>query len=83
MPDKRLHKNSTHVCLFINGSKQNIALPLAVQEDGKIGMITIKNIAESKQKPDWFYDEYSKIAKTRKMPEMNRVWRPQYENEKD
>lgn len=81
VPDKRLDKNSTHVCLFVNGNGQNIALPLAVQEDGKIGILTIKNIAESKQKPDWFYNEYSKVAKMRGMPEMDRIWRPEYEKD--
>ena len=69
-------KSSTHVCLFVNGAGENIALPLGIDEEGKISIITIKNIIENEQNPAWFYEEYSKIAKIRNMPAMNRIWRP-------
>jgi len=42
----------------------------------KFSIITIKNIIENEQNPAWPYEEYSKIAKSRSMPAMNRLWRP-------
>jgi len=76
VPDMRTDKSSTHVCMFINSSGENIALPLVIDEAGKITLITIKNIAESEQNPAWFYDRYEEVAKQRNMPLMNRRWRP-------
>lgn len=77
VPDEReTHPNSTHICLFINKSKENIALPLGIDEQGHISIITIKNIAENEQNPKWFYDSYNNVAKSRNMPTMERNWRP-------
>ena len=39
--------NSDYVCIFVNKSGENIALPISIDESGKISIITIKNIAES------------------------------------
>lgn len=75
VPDNR-EKSSTHVCLFINGAGENIALPLGIDKEGKISIITIKNITENEQNPRWFYEEYAKIAKIRNLPVMDRRWRP-------
>ena len=76
VPDKREKKASTHVCLFINGAGENIALPLSIDNEGKISVLTIKNISENEQNPSWFYEEYSKIAKMRNISAMDRIWRP-------
>lgn len=76
VPDGR-EGSSTHVCMFINNCGENIALPLGIDESGRISIITLKNIAESKQKPDWFYEKYNKIASIRGMPLMKNIWRPE------
>lgn len=75
VPDKRTNSLSNHVCLFINGAKENIALPLGIDDEGKISIITIKNIAENEENPSWFYEQYNSIAKTRKMQLMEKIWR--------
>jgi len=74
--DDRKDKESTHLCLFINGCGENIVLPLIIEETGRINIMTIKNIAESIQDPKWFYNKYNEIAKTRDMPLMQKIWRP-------
>ena len=78
VPDNR-ERNSNYVCMFINKSGENIALPLGINESGQISIITIKNIAESNQNPKWFYEEYNKVASIRDMPLMKKIWRPQNE----
>ena len=37
-------KSSTHVCLFVNGAGENIALPLGIGDDGKSTPITLLSI---------------------------------------
>jgi len=74
--DNRKGKKSTHLCLFINSCGENIALPLIINGLGKIFIMTIMNIADSKNNPRWFYDEYDKFAEERGMEKMERIWRP-------
>ncbi|MFH2020530.1 MAG: hypothetical protein ABIJ34_03895 [archaeon] len=79
VPDEREvldeEQHSTHQCLFINSSGENIALPIALMADGKIAIITITNIAEHNSDPKWFYDNYNRIAVQRGMKLMERMRR--------
>ena len=65
--DKRNDSDSTHICIFINDAGNPVAVPIAVNTHN-IHIFTLKDVKEDWVNPNWYVDEYNKIAKIRGMP---------------
>jgi len=78
--DKRKEETiqSNYICIFLGESGKIIALPCFVNEE--IILFTIKDVEREFSNPNWYVDNYNRIAITRGMGQLPLIVKPSSSN---